>query len=860
MSNENGSITPEERDTLPISGMYETYFLDYASYVILERAVPLIFDGLKPVQRRILHAMKVMDDGRFHKVANVIGQTMQYHPHGDQAIGAALVNLGQKDLMLDCQGNWGDTRTGDRAAASRYIEGRLSKFALDVAFNPKITEWQASYDGRKKEPVALPMKFPLVLAQGAEGIAVGLSTKVLPHNFCELIKASINVLKGKKVTLYPDFPNGGMIDVENYQGGKRGGKVRCRAHIDIKDKNTLLIKSVPYGCTTESLMDSIVKANDRGKIRIKKVTDNTAKEVEVRVDIPNDTSPDVTIDALYAFTDCEVSISPNICVIIDQKPHFLTAEELLKISTNHTKELLRQELEIRLGELRERLMFSSLEKIFIENRIYRDIEECETWKAVIETIDKGLEPFKDLFYREITEEDIIRLTEIKIKRISKFDSFKADEQIKKLEEDIKEVQYNLEHLTEYAINYFKNLLDKYGKERERKTEIRTFDNIKVTQVAVANQKLYVNRKEGFVGYGMKKEEYVKECSDIDDVIVFRSDGKYLVTRIQDKAFVGKNIIHVDVWKKGNERTVYHAIYRDPTAGKNYVKRFAVTAITRDKEYDVTKGSKGSKLVYFAIHPNSEEEVVTVFLSQNCRAKNKVFDFDFGDLAIKGRNSQGNVLTKYPIRKVRQKSIGSSTLGGRKIWLDETIGRLNTDERGILLGEFDTEDQLLVIYKEGSYELKSSELTHRFDMKKVELVTRFDPELIVTAVHYDGKQKDFYVKRFQVETTTLDKRFVFIGESTGSKLTLATTASQPIVEFVVGKKAREKETVRLELEDFIDIKGWKALGNKLDRRNVTKVLSLSQIEAKAEEGDSIKTGDTVEWDDSGMKKLDQGKLF
>ncbi|MEM8510671.1 MAG: DNA gyrase/topoisomerase IV subunit A [Bacteroidota bacterium] len=860
MSNENGSITPEERDTLPISGMYETYFLDYASYVILERAVPLIFDGLKPVQRRILHAMKVMDDGRFHKVANVIGQTMQYHPHGDQAIGAALVNLGQKDLMLDCQGNWGDTRTGDRAAASRYIEGRLSKFALDVAFNPKITEWQASYDGRKKEPVALPMKFPLVLAQGAEGIAVGLSTKVLPHNFCELIKASINVLKGKKVTLYPDFPNGGMIDVENYQGGKRGGKVRCRAHIDIKDKNTLLIKSVPYGCTTESLMDSIVKANDRGKIRIKKVTDNTAKEVEVRVDIPNDTSPDVTIDALYAFTDCEVSISPNICVIIDQKPHFLTAEELLKISTNHTKELLRQELEIRLGELRERLMFSSLEKIFIENRIYRDIEECETWKAVIETIDKGLEPFKDLFYREITEEDIIRLTEIKIKRISKFDSFKADEQIKKLEEDIKEVQYNLEHLTEYAINYFKNLLDKYGKERERKTEIRTFDNIKVTQVAVANQKLYVNRKEGFVGYGMKKEEYVKECSDIDDVIVFRSDGKYLVTRIQDKAFVGKNIIHVDVWKKGNERTVYHAIYRDPTAGKNYVKRFAVTAITRDKEYDVTKGSKGSKLVYFAIHPNSEEEVVTVFLSQNCRAKNKVFDFDFGDLAIKGRNSQGNVLTKYPIRKVRQKSIGSSTLGGRKIWLDETIGRLNTDERGILLGEFDTEDQLLVIYKEGSYELKSSELTHRFDMKKVELVTRFDPELIVTAVHYDGKQKDFYVKRFQVETTTLDKRFVFIGESTGSKLTLATTASQPIVEFVVGKKAREKETVRLELEDFIDIKGWKALGNKLDRRNVTKVLSLSQIEAKAEVGDSIKTGDTVEWDDSGMKKLDQGKLF
>ena len=860
MSNENGSITPEEHDTLPISGMYETYFLDYASYVILERAVPLIFDGLKPVQRRILHALKVMDDGRFHKVANVIGQTMQYHPHGDQAIGAALVNLGQKDLMLDCQGNWGDTRTGDRAAAPRYIEGRLSKFALDVAFNPKITEWQASYDGRKKEPIALPMKFPLVLAQGAEGIAVGLSTKVLPHNFCELIKASIQVLKGKKVTLYPDFPNGGMIDVENYQGGKRGGKVRCRAHIEIKDKNTLLVKSVPYGCTTESLMDSIVKANDRGKIRIKKVTDNTAKEVEVRVDIPSDTSPDVTIDALYAFTDCEVSISPNICVIIDQKPHFMTAEELLKISTNHTRELLRQELEIRLQELRERLMFSSLEKIFIENRIYRDIEECETWEAVIETIDKGLEPFKNLFYREIAEEDIVRLTEIKIKRISKFDSFKADEQIKKLEADIKELEYNLEHLTEYAIDYFKNLLDKYGKGRERKSEITTFDTIKVTQVAVANQKLYVNRKDGFVGYGMKKEEFVTECSDIDDVIVFRNDGKYLVTRVQDKAFVGKDIIHVDVWKKGNERKIYHAIYRDPAAGKNYVKRFAVTAITRDKEYDVTKGSKGSKLVYFTVHPNSQEELVTVFLSQNCRAKNKVFDFDFGELAIKGRNSQGNVLTKYPIRKVRQKSIGSSTLGGRKIWLDDTIGRLNTEERGILLGEFDTEDQLLVVYKEGSYELKSSELTHRFDMKKVEMVARFDPELIVTAVHYDGKQKDFYVKRFQIETTTPDKRFVFIGESSGSKLISATIALQPMVEFVVGKKAREKETVHLELENFIDVKGWKALGNKLDRRNVTKVVSLKAVEKEEKEEGELQAGDTVEWDESGMKKLDQGKLF
>ena len=855
MSEKNGKPTPEEQDTLPISGMYENYFLDYASYVILERAVPLVFDGLKPVQRRILHALKEMDDGRFHKVANVIGQTMQFHPHGDQAIGDALVNMGQKDLMLDCQGNWGDTRTGDRAAAPRYIEGRLSKFALEVAFNPKITEWQASYDGRKKEPVSLPMKFPLVLAQGAEGIAVGLSTRVLPHNFCELIQASIQVLKGKKATLYPDFPNGGMIDVENYQGGIRGGKVRCRAHIEVVDKNTLLVKSVPYGCTTESLMDSIVKANDKGKIRIKKVTDNTAKEVEIRVDIPNDSSPDVTIDALYAFTDCEVSISPNICVIIDQKPHFLTAEDILKISTRHTLELLRQELEIKLAELKERLLFSSLEKIFIENRIYRDIEECETWEAVIETIDKGLDPYKSLFYREITEEDIIRLTEIKIKRISKFDSFKADEQINKLEQDIQEVEHHLEHLTDYAIDYFKRLLEKYGKGRERRSEIRTFDTIQVTQVAVANQKLYVNRKEGFVGYGLKKDEFVTECSDLDDIIVFRNDGKYLVSRVQDKAFLGKDIVHVDVWKKGDERTIYHAIYRDPSAGKNYVKRFAVKAITRDKEYDVTKGTKGSKLVYFAVHPNSEEEVVTVFLSQNCRAKNKVFDFDFGELAIKGRNSQGNVLTKYPVRKVRQKSIGSSTLGGRSIWLDDTIGRLNTEERGNLLGKFDTEDQLLVVYKDGSYMLKTSELTHRFEMKKVELVAKYDPEMVVTAVHYDGKQKDYYVKRFQIETTTVDKSFVFIGEESGSKLISASIADKPVVEFQIKGKGKERETINVS--SFIDVKGWKALGNKLDRRKVSKVFPLSEEPEAAEE---IQPGDQVEWDDSGMKKVDQGKLF
>lgn len=856
----DGSVNGIDPITTPVSGMYKTYFLDYASYVILERAVPLLSDGLKPVQRRIMHAMKEMDDGRFHKVANVIGQTMQFHPHGDAAIGDALVKLGQKDLLVDCQGNWGDVRTGDRAAASRYIEARLSKFALHVGFNAKITDWQVSYDGRKNEPVALPMKFPLVLALGVDGIAVGLSTKIMPHNFIELCKASIAVLKGRKSNLIPDFPTGGMIDASNYNGGKRGGKIRVRAHIETKDKTTLLVKDIPYGITTTSLIDSILKANDKGKIKIKKVVDNTAQEVEVQIDLPSGVSPDVTVDALYAFTGCEVSISPNACVIIDEKPHFLDVNDILATATDHTRELLRMELEIRLAELKEKLLFSSLEKIFIENRIYRDIEEAETWEAVIETIDRGLDPFKPQFYREITEDDIVRLTEIRIKRISKFNTFKADEQIKSLEQEIEEVEHHLAHLTEFAIDYFEDLIKRFGAGKERKTIISTFDNIEVRKVAVANEKLYVNKQEGFVGYGLKKDErdeYVCDCSDIDDIIIFRADGKYLVTSVQEKAFVGKKILHVDVWKKGNKRKIYHAIYRDPTSSKNYVKRFAVTAITRDREYDVTNGAKGAKLIYFTAHDNSQEETVTVYLTQNCRAKKKVFDFSFGELAIKGRSSQGNVLTKYPIRKITQQSIGASTLGGRKLYFDDTVGRLNADQRGDYLGEFDTDDRIMVLYKDGSYELTNFELTNRYDMQKIVKVEKFSPETIITAVHYDGSNKEYYVKRFRIETSTVDKPFSYISDAENSRLMFATTHPAPLATYTASAPGKGKENVEVNLQEFIDVKGWKAMGNKLDRRKVSRLKFKEPELPKQEIPETLKTGDQVEWSGDDLKGSNNG---
>ncbi|CAN5904760.1 DNA gyrase/topoisomerase IV subunit A [soil metagenome] len=817
-------------DVIPVSGLYENWFLEYASYVILERAVPALEDGLKPVQRRILHAMKVIDDGRFNKVANVIGQTMQYHPHGDAAIGDAMVNLGQKELLIETQGNWGDIRTGDSAAAPRDIEARLSKFALDVVFNADTTEWQASYDGRKQEPVTLPVKFPLLLAQGVEGIAVGLATKIMPHNFRELCKASIDLLRGKKILLLPDFPTGGLVDITNYNGGIRGSRIRLRATIEKVDKSLLVIRDVPYGTTTTAIMDSIVKASENGKIKIKKVVDNTAKEVEIQVHIPPGVSPDLTIDALYAFSDCEVGISPNTCVIIDGKPRFLTVDEVLKLSTDKTVDLLRRELEIRRADLEDKWHHSSLEKIFIENRIYRDIEECETWEAVLTAIDTGLETFKKMLRREVTQEDIVRLTEIKIKRISKYDAFKADEYIRKLEEEMAEVEDHLAHLIRFAISYFENLLKKYGAGRERKTQLRTFDVITAQQVAVANQKLYVNRKDGFVGYGLKKDEFVCDCSDLDDIIAIRRDGKFVVTKISDKTFVGKDISYVGVYNRNDEHMVYNMVYADGKTGISLAKRFAVSSITRDKEYDLTKGNKGSKILYLTANPNSESEVVTFTLAPTATARIKVFDFDFAELMIKGKGSQGNIVTKHPVKKIVQKSVGDSTLGGREIYYDEVIGRLNTESRGRYLGSFNTDDTILVIYKDGSYELTSFELSNHYDVNTIEVLQKFDPERVISVIHYDGENKQYYVKRFKIETSTIGKRFTFISEAKGSKLVAVSTSPEPQVELKVQRdKKSEKETERLLLSAFIDVKGWKAMGNKLSYYKVHSVQVVRQEE-------------------------------
>ncbi len=829
------------QDVIPVSGMYQNWFLEYASYVILERAVPAIEDGFKPVQRRILHSMKEMDDGRFNKVANVIGQTMQYHPHGDASIGDAIVNIGQKDLLIETQGNWGDVRTGDRAAAARYIEARLSKFGLEVVFNPQTTEWQLSYDGRKREPVTLPVKFPLLLAQGVDGIAVGLSTKILPHNFVELIQASIKVLQGKKPKIYPDFSTGGSADFSEYNEGLRGGKVKVRAKIEEIDKKSIAIKDIPFGTTTTGLIDSIIKANDKGKIKIKKVIDNTAEDVEIMIELASGQSPNITIDALYAFTDCEVSISPNACVIIDDKPHFMSVNEILRLNTAQTVELLKKELEIRRGELLEKILFSSLEKIFIENRIYRDIEECETWEAVIETIDRGLDPFKKDFYREITEEDIVRLTEIKIKRISRFDSFKADEAMRKLQEELEQVEYNLANLVEYAIGYFQKLLDKYGKGRERKTEIKSFENIKATVVAANNAKLYINRKEGFIGYGMKKDEFVTECSDIDDIIVFRKDGKFQVVRIADKIFVGKDILYAGVWKKNDERMVYNLMYLDGKSGRTMVKRFQVLGVTRDREYDLTKGERGSKVLYFTANPNGEAELVTVYLSSGAKARVKVFDFNFADLEIKGRGAGGNIVTKYPVRKVQLKMEGKSTLGGLDIWYDDSVGRLNRDDRGELLGNFQSEDKILVIYKTGEYELTSFELTNRYEPGKIMLITKLEPDGVISAVHYDGASKTHYVKRFQIETSTMEKRFSFISEEKGSKLVMVTTVAQPQIEVHYTEKgSRERKKVTYDMDMLIDVKGWKATGNKLSAHSVKKVVLLNSEDAKVEKSEEENT--------------------
>lgn len=832
--NENDALLNDEQfeseetihDIIPVSGLYENWFLDYASYVILERAVPAIEDGLKPVQRRILHAMKEMDDGRFNKVANIIGQTMQYHPHGDASIGDAIVNLGQKDLLIETQGNWGDVRTGDSAAAARYIEARLSKFALDVVFNPDTTVWQASYDGRKNEPVTLPVKFPLVLAQGVEGIAVGLSTKIMPHNFRELIKASIDVLKGRKPELYPDFLTGGMIDVSDYKGGMRGSRIRIRATIEKVDKTLLIIRDVPYGVTTTGLMESIVKANENNKIKIKKVIDNTAANVEIHVQLPAGVSPDLTIDALYAFTDCEVSISPNICVIIDDKPHFLAVDDVLRMSTHNTLTLLRRELEIRQEELNQKWHMSSLEKIFIENRIYRKIEECETWEAVIQAIDKGLKPFKKLLRREVTTEDIVRLTEIKIKRISRYDSFKAEEYINKLEDEMAEVAHNLANLTAFAIAYFENLLKKYGTGRERRTLIRTFDVITAQKVAIANQKLYVNRVDGFVGYGLKKDEFVTDCSDMDDIIAITREGKFRVSKIAEKTFMGKDLIYVGIYNKNDAHMVYNLIYVDGKTGISMGKRFSVNGVTRDKDYDLTKGNKGSKVHYLTANPNSESEVVTVTLTPGCTARVKTFDYDFAELMIKGKGSQGNMVTKYPVKKVVQKSLGDSTLGGREIYYDEVIGRLNTESRGKYLGSFNTDDTILVLFRDGSYELTSFDLSNHYDVANLEIIEKFDPERVITAVHFDGESKTHYVKRFRVETRTTGKRFSYLNDSKGSKLVAVSTLAEPMAEirFQRDKKGEKLEEV-LSLSAFIDVKGWKAMGNKLNYYKVHQVQIL-----------------------------------
>ena len=797
-----------------IGGQYKTWFLDYASYVILERAVPAIEDGLKPVQRRILHAMKEMDDGRFNKVANIIGQSMQYHPHGDASIGDALVNLGQKDLLIETQGNWGDVRTGDDAAASRYIEARPSKFALEIAFNAKTTNWALSYDGRKNEPVTLPMKFPLLLAQGAEGIAVGLATKILPHNFCELIDASIKYLRGKRFELLPDFQTGGIMDPSNYSEGKRGGKVRVRAIIEEQDKKTLVIRSVSFGVTTTQLMESIVKANEQGKIKIKKVTDHTAAGVEIIIELAPGISPDITIDALYAFTDCEVSISPNACVIVKDKPQFLGVQELLKVSAENTKELLRRELEIQLAELQEKWHYTSLEKIFFEEKIYKELEKkYDTWEKVLAGIDTAFQPFKKLLKREITREDIIKLTEKPVRRIYRLDIEELNAQINGLEGDISEVRNHLDSLTDYAVTYYENLLKKFGKGRERKTEIKLFDTIQAKSVAIANTKLYVNYADGFIGTGLKKDEFIAEVSDFDDVIAFTKGGIMKVVKVADKVFIGKDIIHVAVFQKNDERTTYNMIYADGKTGISYAKRFNVTGVTRDKEYELTKGSEKSRAHYFSANANGEAEVIRIILSPSCSARIKEFDFYFEEQEIKGRGSIGNQATKYPIRSVKFKEAGKSTLDAKKLWFDNKFGRLNTEEKGEYLGKFDAEDRLLVIYTDGNYEITDQELTQRFDTEKALLIEKFNPDKVITAIYYDKEKLQYSAKRFRIETTTLHNKFLFIKEGEGNYLEAVSTDNEPILAIQSGRGSQVRRA-RIKLVKVVEVMGWKALGNKL----------------------------------------------
>ena len=796
-----------------VQGQYKNWFLDYASYVILERAVPAIEDGLKPVQRRILHAMKEMDDGRFNKVANIIGQSMQYHPHGDASIGDALVNLGQKDLLIETQGNWGDVRTGDQAAAPRYIEARLSKFALEVAFNPATTRWQLSYDGRKQEPITLPMKFPLLLAQGADGIAVGLSTKILPHNFCELIEASIKCLRGRKFELFPDFQTAGMIDVTGYQDGKRGGKVRVRARIEELDKKTLVIRDVPYAVTTHQLMESITKANDQGKIKIKKVTDLNAADIEIQIELAPGISTDITIDALYAFTDCEVSISPNACVIINNKPCFVTVTDLLKASVNETRELLKQELEIKLGELQDKWHFTSLEKIFFEEKIYKELEEKHaSWETVLEAIEKAFAPYKKKLRRPIERADILKLTEKPVRRIYRLDIKELNDQILQIEENIREVEHNLDNLTDYAVAYFENLLKKYGKDRTRKTLIKEFDTIQVKQVAIANTKLYMNRAEGFIGTGLKKDELLCECSDYDDIIAFTKGGTMKVVKVADKVFIGKDIIHAAVFRKNDDRTTYNMIYVDGKTGISYAKRFNVTGVTRDKEYDLTKGEERSKVHYFSSNPNGEAESVRIVLSPASTARIKEFDFFFEELEIKGRSSIGNQVTKYSVKSIRMKEAGKSTLAGIKLWFDDKFGRLNTEAKGKFLGTFEDE-KIIVFSRNGTYEITDTELNQRFEPENILLIQKYLPEQVISAVYLDQDKKQFNVKRFVIETSTLKTPFTFIKEGTGNYLVAVTTQEEPMLIVTTGKGQQVRKAT-FKVAKMVEVTGWKTVGTKL----------------------------------------------
>ncbi|MDG1219017.1 MAG: DNA gyrase/topoisomerase IV subunit A [Flavobacteriaceae bacterium] len=847
-----------------VTGMYKDWFLDYASYVILERAVPAIEDGFKPVQRRIMQSMKDLDDGRYNKVANIVGHTMQYHPHGDASIADAMVQIGQKDLLIDTQGNWGNTLTGDRAAASRYIEARISKFGLDVIFNPKITKWQASYDGRRKEPVNLPVKFPLLLAQGAEGIAVGLSTKILSHNFIELIDSSIKHLQGKKINIFPDFITGGIADFSNYNDGKRGGKVRLRAKISTIDKSTLLISEIPYGTTTTSLIDSILKANDRGKIRIKKIDDNTASKVEILIYLPNGISPDKTIDALYAFTNCETSISPLGCVIENNKPLFIGVSEILKISTDNTVDLLKQELLIKLGELENQWHYSSLERIFIENKVYRDIENQDTWQGVLKAIDLGLRPYTNNLKRDVTEEDIIRLTEIKIKRISKFDIDKASDKIIDLENQIKNVKFNLDDIVNFSINYFKSLKKDYSENRQRKTEIKLFDEVDATKVVIRNTKLYVNREEGFIGTSLRKDEYVCDCSDIDDLIVFTKDCKVVITKVGSKTFIGKNIIHAAVFKKKDKRTIYNMIYKDGDKNFYYLKRFAVSGVTRDKVYDLSSAKKESVVSYFSANPNGEAEIVSLILRQSAKLKKFKWDINFSDYLIKGRSSRGNIVTKHNVNKIELKEKGVSTLKPRKIWFDDTVQRLNVDGRGELLGEFRGEDKLLIIRQNGILKTISPEITTRFNEDMI-VLEKWLPKKPISAIYFDGKKEKYFLKRFLIENENKEETFISLNKN--SFLEIVSTDWKPVVELVYNKERNKEQrpNTSIDVEEFISIKGIKAQGNQLTGYKVKQINILESkvyvppIEVSANEIEVIDENEIkIELNVSGENDTDKGQ--